>query len=422
MATPTPKKREDMSTDVTEIQRVALVHDFLLDVRGAERVFLALCEIWPQGDIFTTVYDERGTEGRFAHRNVRSSFLQRLRPSARNFRTLLPLYPAAIESFDLAGYDLVISSSSAWAHAVRTGDAVHVSYCHNPFRYAWSEYDATLAGRDPITRAVLRTVFDRWRRWDRAAAQRPARYVANSAVTQERIAEYFGRDSEIVHPPVDVDRFSPSPGTVGDHYAIVSELMSHKQIGVAIEAFNRLRRPLVIIGDGPAARRLQRQAGSTITLLGRVPDAVVEQTLQTARAVIVTAVEEFGISAVEAQAAGRPVIARAAGGVQETVIEGETGHFWSGGPDDLARAVLEFDDAAIDPEACRAQADRFSPTRFRESMINTVRSAIAQQPNGSPLPSRSWTATAATVEMPRPSRQALDTAGLIGRAVRHEHR
>jgi glycosyltransferase involved in cell wall biosynthesis len=426
MATPILKQRDDMSGDVTDIQRVALVHDFLLDVRGAERVFLALCEIWPQGDIFTTVYDERGTEGRFANRNVRSSFLQRLRPSAGNFRTLLPLYPAAIESFDLSGYDLVVSSSSAWAHAVRCGrHTVHVSYCHNPFRYAWSERDATLAGRDPISRAVLRAVFDRWRRWDCAAAQRPARYVANSAVTQERIAEYFGRDSEIVHPPVDVDRFSPSPGGVGEHYAIVSALMSHKQIGVAIEAFNRLQRPLVIIGDGPAARRLQRLAGPTVTLLGRVSDAVVERTLQTARAVIVTAVEEFGISAVEAQAAGRPVIARAAGGALETVIDGETGRLWSGGPDELARAVLEFDDAAIDPEACRAQADRFSRGRFRASMIDEVRAAIAQQPihgDPSPTPRRSWTVTAAPVQLPRRPPQAPATAGLIERAVSDPHR
>jgi glycosyltransferase involved in cell wall biosynthesis len=425
MATPILKKRDDMSGDVTDIQRVALVHDFLLDVRGAERVFEELCEIWPQGDIFTTIYDERGTEGRFAQRNVRSSFLQKLHPTARNFRTLLPLYPAAIESFDLSGYDLVVSSSSAWAHAVRCGDAVHVSYCHNPFRYAWSEHDATLERRDPISRAVLRAMFDRWRQWDRAAAQRPARYVANSAVTQQRIADYFGRDSEIVHPPVDVDRFCPSPGELGQHYAIVSELMSHKQIGVAIEAFNRLRRPLVIIGDGPAARRLQRQAGPTVKLLGRVSDAVVERTLETARAVIVTAVEEFGISAVEAQAAGRPVIARGAGGVLETVIEGETGHFWSGGPDELARAVLEFDDAAIDPKACRAQAARFSGERFRQSMIGTVRAAIAQQSiagDGSPVLSRSWTATAAPVPMARRSRQALATAGLIGRAVRDPHR
>jgi glycosyltransferase involved in cell wall biosynthesis len=373
-----------MHTDVTDIPRVALVHDFLLDVRGAERVFLELCEIWPQGDIFTTVYDEQGTEGRFAQRNVTSSFLQRLRPSSRTFRTLLPLYPAAIESFDLSGYDLVVSSSSAWAHAVPCGDeAVHVSYCHNPFRYAWSERDATLASRDPVSRAVLRMLFDRWRRWDRAAARRPTRYIANSAITQQRIRRYFDRESDIVHPPVNTARFEPGP--VGDHYAIVSELMSHKQIGVAIEAFNRLRRPLVIIGDGPAARRLQRLAGPTVRLLGRVSDGVVERTLQSARALIVTAVEEFGISAVEAQAAGRPVIARAAGGALETVVDGETGRLWSGGPDELARAVLEFDDAAIDPDACRLQAERFSRERFRERMLAEARAAL-DRPAPSPTP------------------------------------
>ena len=381
-----------------------MVHDFLLDVRGAERVFLELCEIWPQGDIFTTVYDEHGTEGRFAHRNVHSSFLQRLRPSARTFRTLLPLYPAAIESFDLSGYDLVVSSSSAWAHAVPCGDeTVHVSYCHNPFRYAWSERDATLASRDPVSRAVLRKVFERWRRWDRAAAQRPTRYVANSAITQQRIHEYFDRESDIVHPPVNTARFSP--GTVSDHYVIVSELMSHKQIGVAIEAFNRLRRPLVIIGDGPAARRLQRLTGPTVRLLGRVPDGVVERTLQSARALIVTAVEEFGISAVEAQAAGRPVIARAAGGALETVIDGETGRFWSGGAEDLARAVLEFDDAAIDPAACRLQADRFSRERFRQRMLGEVRAAFDR-----PTPSSMRSAPSPTPRPPRATTAAASTA------------
>jgi glycosyltransferase involved in cell wall biosynthesis len=412
-----------MNTDVTDIPRVALVHDFLLDVRGAERVFLELCGIWPQGDIFTAVYDEQGTEGRFADRRVRSSFLQRLRPSARTFRTLLPLYPSAIESFDLSGYDLVVSSSSAWAHAVPCGpETVHVSYCHNPFRYAWSERDATLAGRDPVSRAVLRRVFERWRRWDHAVAQRSTRYVANSAITQRRILEYFGRESDIVHPPVDTGRFSPGP--VGDHYAIVSELMSHKQIGVAIEAFNRLRRPLKIIGDGPAARRLARVAGPTVELLGRVPDAVVERTLQSARALIVTAVEEFGISAVEAQAAGRPVIARAAGGVLETVLDGETGCFWSGGPEELATAVLEFDDGAIDPEACRRQADRFSRARFRQGMIEQVRAATDRSAAGPAWPSARpvWSATAMGGREPRESRQLLAASGLMRRAARDPHR
>ena len=166
-------------------QRVALVHDFLLDLRGAERVFTELCEIWPDADIYTAVYDEDGTEGRFSDRRVFTSFLQRLRPTARTFRALLPLYPAAVESFDLSQYDLVVSSSSAWAHAVLCdAHTVHVSYCHNPFRYAWNDRDRTLARRpDPLTRAFLRRLFRRWRQWDWIAAQRTNRYVANSCAT-----------------------------------------------------------------------------------------------------------------------------------------------------------------------------------------------------------------------------------------------
>ena len=423
MMPPSLEPRDEISHDVTDIPRVALVHDFLLDVRGGERVFLELCDIWPQGDIFTVVYDEQGTEGRFSNRNVHVSFLQRLHPSARNFRTLLPLYPAAIESFDLSGYDLVVSSSSAWAHAVPCGPrTVHVSYCHNPFRYAWSERDATLASRDPVSRVVLSHLFERWRRWDRAAAQRPRRYVANSLITQARIREYFDRDAEIVHPPVNTGRFSArNNGPVGDHYVIVSELMSHKQIGVAIEAFNRLRRPLVIVGDGPAARRLERAAGPTVTLLGRVSDAVVERTLRTARALIVTSVEEFGIAAVEAQAAGRPVIARGAGGALETVLDGQTGRFWSGGPADLARAVLTFDDAAVDPDACRAQADRFSRARFRDAMIDQVRAAFEQEPS-SPSGRRTPIAEPGAARESLAPGQLLASTGLVRRAVRDPHR
>ena len=254
-------------------QRVALVHDFLLDVRGAERVFMEMCEMWPDAPIYTAVYDEVGTEGRFAGRTVHSSFLQRLRPSARSFRALLPLYPAAIESFDLSDYDLVVSSSSAWAHAVLCDErTVHVSYCHNPFRYAWNDRDQTLARlRNPIARAFLRGAFRRWRQWDWIAAQRTNRYIANSRTTQARIRAYFGRDAVVVYPPVDTARFSPGP--VGDHYVVVSELMPHKQIDLAIAAFNVLRLPLIVVGDGPDARRLRRGAGPTIRFTGRLPDA-----------------------------------------------------------------------------------------------------------------------------------------------------
>src|SRR3954447_7125809 len=242
-----------------EQPKIALVHDFLLDVRGAERVFLAIADLWPEADIFTAVYDENGTEGRFADRVVHTSFLQRLRPTARTFRALLPFYPAAIESFDLSGYDLVLSSSSAWAHGVICGEGtVHVSYCHNPFRYAWNDREPTLANRDPATRVALRAILSRWRQWDWLAAQRVDRYVANSHPTKRRIAAYWGRESTVVYPPVETRRFEP--GRVGDYYLVLSELVAHKRIDVVIAAFNRLGLPLVVVGDGPDTRRLRRLA------------------------------------------------------------------------------------------------------------------------------------------------------------------
>jgi glycosyltransferase involved in cell wall biosynthesis len=357
--------------------RVALVHDFLLDIRGAERVFMAMCDIWPDADVFTAVYDEQGTEGRFAHRNVHTSFLQKLRPTSRTFRALLPLYPSAIESLDLSGYDVVVSSSSAWAHAVICDEGtVHVSYCHNPFRYAWNDRDRTLARRDPLTRAALRTIFRRWRQWDWIAAQRVDRYVTNSRLTQGRIRAYFGREARVVYPPVDTGRFTPT--APASHYLVLSELMPHKRIEVAVRAFTRLGLPLVVVGDGPDARRLQRLAGPTVRFAGRVSDAEVSGMLASARALVVTAVEEFGIAAVEAQAAGRPVISVRGGGALETVEEGVTGTFWEGGPDELAAAVSGFDDAAIDPADCIANAARFDRSVFARELPLEVERALSE--------------------------------------------
>jgi glycosyltransferase involved in cell wall biosynthesis len=357
---------------------VALVHDFLLDVRGAERVFLVMCDIWPEADVFTAVYDEEGTEGRFAHRNVQASFLQRLRPNSGNFRALLPLYPAAIESLELSSYDIVVSSSSAWAHAVIVDQpTVHISYCHNPFRYAWNDRDQTLqACRTPVSRAALRAIFRRWRQWDWIAAQRVTSYLTNSKTTQARIRSYFGRESKVVYPPVETSRFGPAE--VGDHYLILSELMRHKHLEMAIRAFNRLRRPLVVVGDGPDHRRLRRIAGPSVSFTGRVSDADAARLLATSRALVMTGVEEFGIVAVEAQAAGRPVISVRGGGALETVEEGVTGTFWEGGADELAAAVAGFDDRAVDPAACVANAKRFDEAVFREALPREVRRAVEE--------------------------------------------
>jgi glycosyltransferase involved in cell wall biosynthesis len=371
-----------------QTRQVALVHDFLLDVRGAERVFLALCDLFPQADLFTAVYDERGTEGRFAARRPTTSFLQRTHPDARTFRALLPLYPYAMEALDLRGYDLVISSSSAWAHGViADADAVHVCYCHNPFRYAWNAREATLAKYDPLRRAALGFVFQRWRQWDWIAAQRVDQYAANSETTRKRVKRYFGREATVLYPPVETERFAPGP--VGDEFVVLSELMPHKRIDVAIEAFNRLGLPLVVAGDGPDMRRLRSLAGPSISFTGRVSDAEAAALLSSARAVVVTATEEFGIAAVEAQAAGRPVIALREGGVRETVLEGETGLFFDRAePAALVEAVRGFDPAAFDPDACMANAQRFDVTHFRHGLRSLVDRAIESERPPRPRPRR----------------------------------
>jgi glycosyltransferase involved in cell wall biosynthesis len=390
---------------------VALVHDFLLDLRGAERVFLEMCALWPDAPIFTAVYDEDGTEGRFAGREVNTSFLQRVRPNSRTFRPLLPFYPAAVESFDLSGFDLVVSSSSAWAHAVICdAGTTHVSYCHNPFRYAWNDRDRTLAARrDPLSRAALRSLFHRWRQWDWIAAQRVDGYLANSQTTNRRIQAYFARDSRVVHPPVDTERFDPAAaaeGRPGDHHLVLSELMPHKRIDVAIHAFNRLRIPLVVAGDGPDMRRLRGLAGPTVSFVGRVGDEEVARLVERSRALVVTAIEEFGIAAVEAQAAGRPVLAVGVGGALETVVDGVTGRLWQGGPAELAEAVLSFDASSIDPADCVRSAARFDRSVFRRRLPQEIERVLQQRsadaPDRSPRErSRGFTRRAGVAGRPR---------------------
>jgi glycosyltransferase involved in cell wall biosynthesis len=355
--------------------RVALVHDFLLDLRGAERVFAAICDTWPDADVFTAVYDAKGTEGRFEARRPQTSFLQRLRPTSRTFRPLLPLYPHAIESLDLRGYDVVVSSSSAWAHGVLVDPgAVHVCYCHNPFRYAWSEREATLRARGPLLRPPLRLLLNRWRQWDYIAAQRVDAYVANSHLTASRVRRYLGREATVLHPPVELERFAPVPADrIGSHYLVLAELMAHKRIDVAIRAFNALGRPLVVVGDGPESRRLRRMAAPNVRFTGRVSDRRVAELLASSRALVVTAAEEFGIAAVESLASGRPVIALAAGGVRESVREGVTGTYYDrDSPEALARVVAGFDPLGIDPAACVETARQFGTDRFRDQLRRIV--------------------------------------------------
>lgn len=360
---------------------VALVHDYLLVMRGAERTFAAMAECWPEAPIYTLLYDEEATEGRFAGRDVRTSYLQRLGVRQRGFRALLPAFPRAIRSLSLEGHDLIVSSSSAFAHAaVAPAGAAHVCYCHSPFRYAWFQRERALGEVPRPLRPALRRTLWRVREADRAAASRVTRYVANSAITRRRIADYWARGSEIVHPPVEVERFAPARRRE-DYFLVVTELVRHKRVELALAAAERAGVTLRVVGEGPDRERLEAAYAAPrgrAEFLGRVDDATLADLCARARAFVLPNEEEFGIAAVEAQAAGAPVVAVAAGGALETVVEGETGVLVA--PEDagaLTRAFVETEFERFDPERIVAHARGFSKQAFQRRLRDQVAAAVS---------------------------------------------
>ena len=357
---------------------IALVHDYLLVMRGAERTFAAMAEVWPEAPIVTLIYDEAGTEQRFAGRAVRTSPLQRLGVHQRNFRAGLPVFPTAVRRLDLEGFDGIISSSSAFAHGVRKPrGAKHVCYCHSPFRYAWHENADTLRHAARPLRPMLRQVLRRQRVFDRRAARDVDQYVANSELTRQRIRRFWGRDAVVVHPPVDVERFSV--GEPEDYVLFVGELLRHKRPQAAIEAALAAGRRMKVVGTGPELGRLAARYGDRVDFLGRIDSPALARVYAEAAALVVPNVEEFGIAAVEAQAAGRPVVALDAGGPRETVVHGETGLLVdSEDPRALARALRE-DFSSFDPEAIRAHAMRFGRSAFQSRMSEVVEGICRQQ-------------------------------------------
>jgi glycosyltransferase involved in cell wall biosynthesis len=360
--------------------RTVLVHDYLLVMRGAERTFAEMAACWPGAPVATLLVDEEVARRRFAGRRVVASGLQRLRPSQSWFRALLPVLPAAAERLRLPPADLVVSSSSAFAHGVRPPDGVaHVCYCHSPFRYAWHERARALAEVPAPVRPLLDRVLERIRRWDLRASRRVTAYIANGRITQQRIGDFWGRDATVVHPPVDVERFAP--GTPEDFFLVVGEVVRHKRTEAAVHAALRSGMPLRVAGTGPELARLQALYGDRVAFLGRVDDGALADLYARARAVVVPNVEEFGIVAVEAQAAGRPVLAAGAGGALETVVDGRTGVLVPPGDEDaLAEAMREVDFAAFAPEAAVANAARFSAARFRARLraeVERLRAAPA---------------------------------------------
>jgi glycosyltransferase involved in cell wall biosynthesis len=360
---------------------VALVHDYLLVMRGAERAFAAIADCWPDAPIYTLLYDRDGTEHRFADRTVRTSYLQRSCMGQASFRRLLPLFPRAAEKLPVQDHDLIISSSSAFAHGVRPlPSATHVCYCHTPFRYVWHERARGLEETPRLLRPVVRRVLDRIREWDVAASRFVTHYVAVSELTRERINRFYGRDASVVHPPVEVGRFGI--GIPEDFFLIVAEIVRHKRVDIALEAARRAQQPIKVVGGGPALQRLSVTYPSA-EFLGRVSDAELASLYSRARALIVPNVEEFGIAAVEAQAAGRPVVAACAGGARETVLPGETGVLVEPGDiDALAEALRHTDFDAFSPRRIKAHAEQFSTVAFQAR----IRAEVARLGGTGPRP------------------------------------
>ncbi|HZO05719.1 MAG TPA: glycosyltransferase [Solirubrobacterales bacterium] len=350
-----------------------LVHDYLLVMRGAERTFAEMAKCWPQAPISTLLYDPPAVADGFAGREVRTSYLQRLGAKQSRFRYLLPLFPRAAEHLPVSGHQVVVTSSSAFAQGVRPDPgALHVCYCHSPFRYAWFEQERAVAETPAPARPLMKRTLKRFRAWDLEASERVTHYVANSGITRERIAEIYGREADVLHPPVAVERFSV--GTPQDYLLFVGQLVRHKRVEVAIEAARQAGRPIKIVGAGPDLPRLQElHADAPVDFLGSVSDAELAELYAGCAALVVPNVEEFGIAAVEAQAAGRPVVAIDRGGVRETVVDGETGILVPGeDAGALAEALRETDFERFDPAAIRAHAERFSAANFRRSLLELV--------------------------------------------------
>jgi glycosyltransferase involved in cell wall biosynthesis len=369
---------------------VALVHDYLLVMRGAERTFAAIADCWPDAPIYTLLYDEEGTRGRFSDREVHTSYLQRLGVGQKNFRSLLPAFPRAVRSLRLDGYDMVISSSSAFAHGVIPDHGCrHLCYCHSPFRYAWFESERALAEVGRPLRRPLRHALWRVREADRRACGNVTKYVANAAITQQRIRRFWGRESSVVHPPVDVGRFLPAPSE--DFLLIVTELVRHKRVEVALEAASRAGRPVRVVGEGPDRARLESLYGGALgdaRFLGRVDDEELTDLYARAGAFVLPNVEEFGIAAVEAQAAGTPVIAVAAGGALETVVDGETGILVEPGVEAFAECMANTDFGSFDQDRIAAHARTFSTEAFQRKLRDEV-SLAAARPSAAQVASES---------------------------------
>lgn len=386
--------------------KIALAHDWLNQMGGAENVLERLVELYPGAPVFTTIYGPDLMPEAYRRWDIRPTWLNHAPAIHRHHQPYLPLYPAAVESIDFGGYDLILSNKSGFIHGLRhTPEQLHICYCLAPTRYVW-DY-GNYAAREGFGRWVgwtIGPVIRRLRRWDYEAAQRPSPcplpkregesadsspplrgglkggkgvhyFIAISTDIQARIKKYYERDSVIIYPPVDTAQFRPLPAgqSPGDFYLVVSRLIPYKRIDLAVQALTRLGRRLIIVGDGRDRARLEALAGPMVEFKGRLPGEAVADLMANCRAFLFPGFEDFGIAPVEAQAAGRPVIAFGQGGALDTVIEGQTGLFFrEQSVEALMGAIEQFERLSFDPAAARVNAERFSVERFKQELGDFV--------------------------------------------------
>lgn len=366
--------------------KIAFVHDFLVQNGGAESVLRALHAVWPTAPIYTIVHDPKRVHADFRTKEIHPSFLQHIPFGVSRYQWFLPLMPQAIERHNLMEYDVVLSSSSAFAKGVITGPrTLHVCYCHTPTRYLWTDTHSYVKelSYNRFVKRIVPFLLTNLRLWDQMTAYRVDHFIANSRNVQDRIRKYYRRESECIHPPIDIRKFSPlrqladgGSEVEGSYYLIGGRLVSYKRYDIAVEAFNKLGIPLVVFGEGPELARLQAMAKPHIRFVGAVSDEALARLYREAIAFLHPQEEDFGLTAVEAMASGRPVIAYAKGGALETVVPGVTGVFFEEQTwESLADTVLHFDPAMYDAQKIRAHAEQFDVVKFQERVKEFVENA-----------------------------------------------
>lgn len=353
--------------------KVALVSDWLTNMGGAERVIINFTEIYKDSTMYTTIYNKEKLDESLQNINVKTSFLQKFKKARTKHQAFFPLMPIAVEEFNLNGYDIVLSSSSSCAKGIITNpDTMHICYCHSPMRYGWEFYYQYTENMKPLKKKIVKYFMNYMRVWDNASADRVDYFIANSENVAKRIWKHYRRRSVVIHPPVRCSLFNTSDKDE-DYFFIVSRLVKYKRIDLAVQAFNELGLPLVIIGDGEEREHLEKMAKGNIKFLGRQSDEMIKEYYAKCRAFIFPGEEDFGITPLEAQASGRPVIAYGKGGALETVVENKTGVFFNEQTkDSLVDAVKTFDNMKFDKNEIRKHAESFDEEIFKKKIKDFI--------------------------------------------------